>query len=381
MPRRIRTRRPLVSYALAGGLAVAALGLTRFIWPVIEPTLSPLFLAAVVVSAWYGGLGPGMFATAVAAVGKTYFFAPPARSLWIEDTVAVVHLAVFVAIAFLISSLTGALRRTQDENAVLIAQERLARAEAEAASQAKDVFLATASHELRTPLQAVSSWLAVLRRRVSGRDVDGALDGIERSVAAQIRLIEDLLDASRIATGNLHLDLAKVALPPVIETAAARARAARPGHDVDLTLDLDPAAGTILGDAARLEQVVSNLVSNALKFTPSPGRVEVSLRRAGDHVRLVVADTGCGIPADALSRVFDPFFQGGRTVTAGEGLGLGLAIVRRIVELHSGTVHARSDGPGRGSMFVVELPAADGATPSPRRRRLRATADVRPTSG
>jgi signal transduction histidine kinase len=349
---------------------------------VIEPTLSPLFLAAVVVSAWYGGLGPGMFATAVAAIGKTYFFALPARSLWIEDTVVVIHLAVFVAIAFLISSLTGALRRAQDTNAVLIAQERLARAEAEAASRAKDVFLATVSHDLSTPLQAVRSWLAVLRRRVTSGDVDGALDGIERSVAAQSRLIDDLLDVSRIATGHMQLDLAKVALPPVIETAAARARAARPGHDVALTLDLDPAAGTVLGDAARLEQVVSNLVSNALKFTTSPGRVAVSLRRAGDHVRLVVTDTGCGIPADALARVFDEFFQDRRGIaTASGGLGLGLAIVRRIVELHGGTVQAHSDGPGRGSTFVVELPSADGAAPPLPQRRLRTTADVGPVAG
>jgi signal transduction histidine kinase len=371
-----------VSYALAGGLAVVALGLTRVIWPVIEPTLSPLFLAAVVVSAWYGGLGPGMFATAVAAIGKTYFFALPARSLWIEDSVVVIHLAVFVAIACLISSLTGALRRARDENAALIAQERLARAEAENANRAKDVFLATVSHDLRTPLQAVSSWLAVLRRRVSGGDVVGALDGIERSVAAQNRLIEDLLDVSRIATGTMQLDLAKMALPPVIETAAARAQAARPGHDVVLTLDLDPAAGPILGDAARLEQVVSNLVSNALKFTTAPGRVEVSLRRAGDHVRLVVTDTGCGIPAETLSRVFEEFFQDRRaTATAGGGLGLGLAIVRRIVELHGGTVQARSDGPGRGSTFVVELPSADAATPPLRRGRLRTTADVGPVAG
>jgi signal transduction histidine kinase len=368
-----------VSYTLAGVLAVTALGLTRVIWPVIEPTLSPLFLAAVVVSSWYGGLGPGLVTTAIAVVGKTYFFAVPARSLWIEDTVTAVHLAVFVAIALLISALTGALRRAQDENAVLIAQERRARAEAEAANQAKDVFLATVSHELRTPLQAVSNWLTVLRRRVAGGDVDGVLDGIARSVAAQSRLIEDLLDASRIATGTLQLDLARVSLLPVIETAAARARAARPGFDVLLSLDLDPAAGTVLGDAARLEQVVSNLISNALKFTPSPGRIEVSLRRAGDHVRLVVTDTGCGIAADALSRVFDEFYQGRRPAPGG-GLGLGLAIVRRIVELHGGTVHAQSDGPGRGSTFVVELPSADVPTPSPWRRRVRAAADVAPTS-
>jgi signal transduction histidine kinase len=357
------TRRLLLSYALAGGFAVAALGFSRLIWPLIEPTSSPLLLAAVVISAWYGGFGPGLLTTALGALGKAYFFLLPTRSLRVDDAAAVLQLGLFVVIAFLISSLTGTLRRTLGENAALIAQERAARADAEAANRAKNVFLAMVSHELRTPIQAMSSWLEVVRRRAAvSQDVSDALHAIDRSLVAQARLIDDLLDVSRIVADRLDLDSARVEIGPVIEAAIATARAAAPTSDVVLRVDLDSTAGEIWGDRARLEQIVCNLVSNALKFTPSGGRVDVRLRRAGDTVRITIADTGCGIPADVLPHIFDEFRQGRRLATpTGGGLGLGLAIVRRLVELHGGHVTARSDGPGRGALFVVDLPAAGPA--------------------
>jgi len=360
-------RRRLLSYAVAGGLALAALGLTRLIWPVIEPTSSPLFLAAVVVSAWYGGFGPGLFTTALGVLGKAYFFMMPTRSVRVEDAATALQLGLFVVIAFLISSLTGALRRAHTENVTLIAQERAARAAADAANRAKDVLLATVSHELRTPLHAISTWLQVLRRREGCTDdVADAFQAIERSVATQSRLIDDLLDVSRIVSGQLHVEMRRVELAPVVETAVATAHAAAPAQDIVLRVELDPAAGAVLGDRERLEQIVCNLVANALKFTPSRGRVDVRLRRAGDTARITVADTGCGIPENMLPHIFDEFRQGRRAPGAtGQGLGLGLTIVRRLVELHGGRVSARSDGPGRGAIFVVDLPAADGlAAPS-----------------
>jgi signal transduction histidine kinase len=360
-------RRLLLSYAVAAGLALAALGLTRLIWPVIEPTSSPLFLAAVVVSAWYGGFGPGLFTTALGVLGKAYFFMMPTRSVRVEDAATALQLGLFVVIAFLISSLTGALRRAHTENVTLIAQERAARAAADAANRAKDVFLATVSHELRTPLHAISTWLQVLRRREGCTDdVADALRAIERSVATQSRLIDDLLDVSRIVAGQLHVEMRRVELAPVVETAVATAHAAAPAKDIVLRVELDPAAGAVLGDRERLEQIVCNLVANALKFTPSRGRVDVRLRRAGDTARITVADTGCGIPENMLPHIFDEFRQGRRAPGAtGQGLGLGLTIVRRLVELHGGRVSARSDGPGRGAIFIVDLPAADGlAVPS-----------------
>jgi len=274
-------------------------------------------------------------------------------------------------VAFLISSLTGALRRTHSENVALIAQEREARAVADAASRAKDVFVATVSHELRTPLQAISTWLQVLRQRVGERaEVAAALEAIDRSVATQARLIEDLLDLSGIVAGRLRLDTRPVEVAPLVEAAVATARAAAPDREVAVRLDLDGAAGSVVGDPERLAQIVRNLVSNALKFTPPGGHVDVRLRRAGDMVRIAVVDDGCGIASDVLPHVFEEFRQG-RTAPAGSaeatpGLGLGLAIVRRLVELHGGRVSARSDGHGRGSTFVVDIPAAD-----PVRRSLR----------
>ena len=357
-------RPSFLSYAVAGGLAVGALGLTRLIWPVIEPTSSPLFLAAVVVSAWYGGFGPGLLTTALGALGKVYFFLKPTSSLRIEDAATALQLCLFVVLAFLISSLTGALRRAHSNNVALVAQEQTARAAADAANRAKDVLLATVSHELRTPLQAISTWLRLLRSRERcSDDLLQTLQAIERSVVTQARLIDDLLDVSRIVAGELHLEMKRIALGPAIEAATATAKAATPGKDIVLRLEIDPAAGAVMGDRERLEQVVRNLVSNALKFTPPRGRVDVRLRRAGDTVRLTVADTGCGIAANVLPQIFDEFRRGsGSTV---HGLGLGLTIVRRLVELHGGRVSARSDGPGRGAVFTVDLPTADGSAALP----------------
>jgi signal transduction histidine kinase len=361
MHRVIHQLRPRPSHAVAAGLTLAALVLTRAIWPVLEPAASPLFLAAVVVSAWYGGFGPGLLATALGAAGTAYFYVTPTRSLRVEDAATALQLGLFVLIALLISALTGALRRAHGEKVVLVAQERAARADADAANRAKDVFLATVSHELRTPLQAMSARLAMLRRRGADLDdVGSAIEAIERSVATQSRLIDDLLDISRIVAGEVRLDLAPVELAPVVESAIATARAAAPANDVVLRVVLDPAAGAVVGDRERLEQIVCNLVSNALKFTPSRGRVDVRLRRVGDTARITVADTGCGIPGTMLPYVFDEFRQGRRAAGAtGEGLGLGLAIVRRLVDLHGGRVSARSEGVGRGATFVVDLPAAD----------------------
>jgi signal transduction histidine kinase len=332
--------------------------------PAIEPTASPLLLGAVVVSAWYGGLGPGLFTTVLGVVGKAYFFMTPMGSLRIDDVATALQLGLIVVIAFLISSLTGALRRAHGENLVLIDQERSARAAADAANRAKDVLLATVSHELRTPLQAISTWLKVLRHRegVTG-DFAETFRAIDRSVATQSRLIDDLLDVARIAAGTMHLELQRVELAPIVEAAVATARAAAPVQDIVLRLELDSAAGAVLGDRERLEQVVRNLVSNALKFTPSRGRVDVGLHRAGDTVRITVADTGCGIPESFLPHLFDAFRQGRRASSGtAQGLGLGLTIVRRLVELHGGRVSARSDGPGLGAIFIVELPVADGAS-------------------
>ena len=344
------------AYAVAVAAACAALVLTFIVSPVIEPMRSPLLLAAVVFSAWYGGLGAGLLTSALAVITKVYFVPP--RGFSINDVDDLLYLLVFVLVAVLISTLTGALRQADAANRVLIANERAARAEAEAANRAKDVFLAKISHELRTPLQAASTWAHVLR---GARDDDtafaNALTRLHRNLAAQSHLIDDLLAVSRIIAGKMTLATDHVMLAPVIEAAVDMAKAAALHPYALVTVDVDPSVGTVLGERARLEQVVCNLLSNALKFTPPDGRVDVRLEREGEMARIVVADTGRGIPAQMLGRLFDEFWQAGRAESdSAAGLGLGLAIVRQLVAMHGGTVHAESEGAGRGATFVVELP-------------------------
>jgi signal transduction histidine kinase len=222
----------------------------------------------------------------------------------------------------------------------------------------KDEFLATVSHELRTPLQAMLGWVGVLRQgKVNPERRMQALDIIERAGRAQAKLIEDLLDVSRIVTGRLHLDLRATDLASVIEDALDAVRPAAGAKNVLLGAALDRTIETVAGDAIRLQQVVSNLLSNAVKFTPNGGRVEIRLARAAGEIRIVVTDTGQGIRPDFLPYVFEPFRQAEAASRRREGgIGLGLAIVRRVVELHGGRVEARSEGEGKGTEMTVILP-------------------------
>jgi signal transduction histidine kinase len=351
------------AYALAAVVAAAALGGSRLLWPLVDPSGSPLFLAAVVVSAWYGGLGPGLFTTTIAVLTKMFFVMPPRGSFQVEELAGVLHLAVFAGVAVLISFLTGALRRAEAANRALVAEERAARAEAEAANRAKDVFLAKISHELRTPLQATSSWAHVLARlRSDDLRFAEALTALHRGIATQSRLIDDLLAASKIVAGKMRLDVEPVALGPVIDAAVETATAAAPVPQPTVGVTVVPSVSPVLGDRARLEQVVCNLLSNALKFTPPDGSVQVRVEQDDTSARIVVADTGCGIRPDVLPRLFEEFWQAGTSGPSAQGgLGLGLAIVRHLVELHGGSVSAESGGPGRGTTFVVALPLADTA--------------------
>ena len=233
-----------------------------------------------------------------------------------------------------------------------------ARGEAEAANRAKDTFLLTLSHELRTPLTPIFLWTGMLRQPDVPREVVArALDGIERGARSQTRLIEDLLDVSSIIAGKLHLELRPLALAEVVEAALEGVRAAAAAKAV--VLDTVVAAeALVLGDTQRLGQIVTNLLTNAIKFSDTGGRVTTRLERTGDEVRLIVRDTGHGIAPAFLHRVFAPFEQGDTSKTRSYGgLGLGLTIVRHLVERHGGSVHAESAGLGKGSTFTVTLPA------------------------
>jgi PAS domain S-box-containing protein len=231
---------------------------------------------------------------------------------------------------------------------------------AQEANRLKDEFLATVSHELRTPLTAILGWASMLRKTEFDRETaHGALETIERNARAQNQIIEDLLDVSRIVTGKLRLDVRQVEPASFIEAAVESVRPAAEAKGVRLTKSLDVGALALSGDPARLQQVVWNLLSNAIKFTPRGGRVEIAFARADSNAEIVVSDTGQGIKPEFLPYVFDRFRQADSSTTRRHGgLGLGLAIVRHLVELHGGTVRAESEGEGRGSTFVVTLPLA-----------------------
>jgi signal transduction histidine kinase/CheY-like chemotaxis protein len=237
---------------------------------------------------------------------------------------------------------------------------REAHAVAEDANRTKDEFLAVLSHELRTPINAVYGWTRMLHAgQIAEGGTERALDAIMRNAHAQVQLIDDLLDVSRIVTGKLRLDVRPVDLTAVVEAALDAVRPAAEAKDIRLQRVLDPGTARIMGDADRLQQVVWNLMTNAIKFTPKGGRVQVNLQRVNSHIEIVVSDTGEGISADMLPMVFERFRQDDTSSTrVHRGLGLGLALVRHLVEAHGGTVVAQSPGKGEGATFVVKLPVA-----------------------
>ncbi|HKQ74714.1 MAG TPA: chemotaxis protein CheB [Blastocatellia bacterium] len=249
-------------------------------------------------------------------------------------------------------------KRAEAERELLLASEQQARQEAETANHVKDEFLATLSHELRSPLNSIQGWADLLLS--GGLDEQAAARAIEiiaRNARAQNQLIADLLDVSRITTGKLRFETGVIDLIQVIEAAAETVRPAAEAKGVELQLRLDPAAGPVSGDDTRLQQVVWNLLSNAIRSTPRGGRVEMRLERDGAQAAIIVRDTGEGISADLLPHIFDRFRQADGTTTRQHGgLGLGLAIVRHLVEAHGGQVNASSEGAGHGATFKVKLP-------------------------
>jgi signal transduction histidine kinase len=243
----------------------------------------------------------------------------------------------------------------------LVRREQTLRIQAEAASRTKDDFLATLSHELRTPLNAILGWASILARTDRDRArVSQAVKVIERNARVQAQMVEELLDVSRIATGRVRLAISDVLIAPAIDAALESVRPAADAKNVALRKQLDPAAGVTRADARRLQQIIWNLLSNAVRFTPSGGHVVVTTRVADQgFLDIIVADTGCGIDPGFLPHVFDRFRQGDSSTTRTHGgLGLGLAIVHDLVGMHGGTVRAESPGVGQGTSFTVRLPAA-----------------------
>jgi signal transduction histidine kinase/CheY-like chemotaxis protein len=357
-------------YGVAAGAVGVAAVLNLLLWQLIQPSATPLFFAAVAVSSWYGGLRPGLLATALAALITEVWFVPP---LYEVNVGSLVRVGSFSVVALLVASLYERARLSQARAHELaearqraLLQEQAARAEAETASRAKDEFLATLSHELRTPLNALMGWVWWLRRGdLDASRTTRALETLDRNTKSLAQLIEDLLDMSRITTGKLRLDLRPTELQPLIESAIEAVRPAASAKGLELDVHLDPAAGSVAGDPDRLQQVMWNLLSNAVKFTPERGRVSVRLERAGGIARIVVQDTGRGIVADALPYIFDRFRQADGTARTQQGLGLGLSIVRHLVEVHGGSIEASSPGEDRGATFTVTLPVGPASAPAP----------------
>ena len=255
-------------------------------------------------------------------------------------------------------------KQAEEERARLLIREQAARAEAERANRTKDEFLATLSHELRTPLTAILGWTHLIRGGNLDASMMGrALETIERNARSQSQLIDDLLDVSRIITGKLALDLRPVEFASIIEATIDTVRPMAEAKSIHVEPQLKTSHCMVAGDAARLQQVVWNLFSNAVKFTPEGGHVRVSLKCDEKHVELEVKDTGQGISKNFLPYIFDRFRQADGTTTRKHGgLGLGLAIVRHLLELHGGTIRAASDGDGQGSTFTLSLPLASASS-------------------
>jgi signal transduction histidine kinase/CheY-like chemotaxis protein len=246
------------------------------------------------------------------------------------------------------------------EREQLLDNERLARRDAEQANRLKDEFLSTVSHELRTPLNAIFGWAQLLKGgKLDAADVSEGVAVIERNARVQTQIIEDLLDMSRIISGKLRLNIGRVDLAQVVQAAVDSVRPAASAREIQLGKSVDPESAIISGDPNRLQQVVWNLLSNAIKFTPKGGRVEVAVKPIDSNMQIIVSDSGEGISPEFLPHIFERFRQADSSASRSHGgLGLGLSIVRHLVEMHGGTVSALSNGLGHGAQFIVTLPIA-----------------------
>jgi len=315
-----------------------------------------LFVPAVMLSAWFGGLAGGVVATVAAILSIDVLLFEPIGSIAVDSAQGVLVLVLFAAICASITVLTAGRRRAEAEREKALAAAEQARHDAEINSRLKDQFLATLSHELRTPLNAVLGWTRMLAQgQVEPEKVPAALASIERNAHAQKQLVDDLLDVSAIVSGRLRLQPREIDLADVVQGAVDSVRLSLDARHHRLSLQVKPIR--IIGDADRLRQVMWNLLSNAVKFTPDGGDIYVHVDQVGQTAHVAVRDNGRGISPDFLPHVFEPFRQADASITrTSGGIGLGLALVRHLVEAHGGAVSVWSAGPRLGSTFEVTLP-------------------------
>ncbi|MDB5358276.1 MAG: domain S-box [Phycisphaerales bacterium] len=322
------------------------------------------FYIAVIISAWFGGVGPALMATAVGGLIGHYCFIEPKFSFAFADVADVLRLALFVFISLTVSVFSGLLHQSlQRAQAYARQLERAEREkarlyeEARQANEAKDRFLAMVTHELRSPVNGILLWAKLLRSNTLDQsEREQAVDKITQCAKDQAQLVNDLLDTSSIVHGKMHAEMVPVDLAAIVESTVDGARADARTKQIELGVQA-PSSALVRGDPIRLRQVTSNLLTNAIKFTPPHGHVNVGLTCENDTARLQVIDDGEGISPEYLTRAFIRFSQGDGSPTRKHGgLGLGLSIVKDIVELHGGSVRAESGGPGQGTTFTVTLP-------------------------
>jgi signal transduction histidine kinase/CheY-like chemotaxis protein len=352
-------------------LSTTAVGLVRgALWGVFGDTLLVIpFVVPVMVAGWYGGWKPGLLATALSAFIAAYFFLPPYYSLWVEIPGHVAGLAMFIVCGVTISLLCEAMHA--DRRRLEAKQRELAQAEAalREIDRRKDEFVATLAHELRNPLAPICNAVNILRAEGPHEPkLKWCEDVIDRQVQQMTRLLDDLLDVSRIAHKKLELRKVRVELTAVVETAVETSRPLIDANHHQLTVTLPAESIYLEADPIRLAQVFSNLLNNAAKYMEKGGQISLTAERQGSDVAISIKDTGIGIAADALPLIFEMFSQATPALERSQGgLGIGLSLVKGLVELHSGTIEARSDGLGQGSMFAVYLPlVVEGRVHEPR---------------
>ncbi|HWT02735.1 MAG TPA: HAMP domain-containing sensor histidine kinase [Pyrinomonadaceae bacterium] len=357
--------RYLIAVWTVGLAFVATLLLSSF----VTPRVSPLFLLAVMVSAWRGGLVAGLLATALSALVNVYVLLPPAFSFHAERE-DLLQLAVFICAAVIVGTLSAARRRAESEREALLLRERAARAEAERANATKDEFLAAVSHELRTPLTTIKALTRILLRKNPTEDARrDYLEDIASECDRQIDLVHNLLDLSRIRAGGVEIVPRRVDAAEILRACVKieRIEAAEHGHQLSVETARD--LPDIRADHSALRRALCAVVENSIKYTPAGGRIQLSAGPDGRDVAIRVEDNGRGIHPDDLPHVFDSFYRG---KAAGEGaddngadsqevpgIGLGLHLARSLVEGMNGSIEVRSE-PGRGSIFTLRLPAWDG---------------------
>lgn len=336
-----------------------------------------LFMFATVVTAWFAGIGPALLTALVGLATRLYFDSPRGPGHLPVTWEEAVRLTLFVGFAIgaavvlnrmredrrALEDQIAAARREIEERRQVEAALHVARANAEQANRLKDEFLALVSHELRTPLNAILGWVALLRNGALPPERSHyALEIIDKNANAQARLVTDLLDISRSLTGQIQLEAARVDLTTTVRSIVESSRATAEARHVRLTMTADDEPVAVWGDLERLQQVARHLVSNALKFVPAGGRVDVSVVRHDQTAELAVSNSGDRIDPAFAPHLFEPFRQAetGATRRYG-GLGLGLALVRQLVELHGGTVSGSDAGPEGGARFTVRMPLYTGA--------------------